>query len=483
MSFHKGDLSAFPCDENFCNNFVVRKQSNESFLLHKLQNLENPQVSAEDTLSIPLPIKSHLRLTCHNELRIANSMHYTTLATWQIGLVYSPFHLCMPPHGYSGASNGGLVASNTRTPPSAPNITVTGSSDTLTVIWTSVATATSYNARISGSTLVITIEDNQPLKASFTTLSNSTVYTVSVVAINCAGSSSPAKMNATTVRARGLLLFSTTQLFFRIFECGTCYTSVLTIPTPKYFNGTTVMCKDGISGILIGSDTLNIQMTSPPRAPNITVSDVSSKKLTVTWTSVSTATSYNVTINDSVNTLVAIPSTGAPQYKWNFTGLTSNTVYTVSVVAINCVGSNNTHTEIVTTSPRSESADMDNIVGGVVGGVVGVVVVGGGFIFLIVMVRRKFRSGSLTINHANHHSDQELPGAERPAADPIIVDKLYDGFRNLLFLRSTRLYCVFLANMSCTSIGCSGGYFLFVDCPILQQFTSRHWDGSLSRNN
>eukprot|EP00731_Ephydatia_muelleri_P033153 Em0025g109a len=87
---------------------------------------------------------------------------------------------------------------NVNAPLSAPNITVTGSSDTLTVTWTSVATATSYNARISGSTLVITIEDNQPLKASFTTLSNSTVYTVSVEAINCAGSSSPAKMNATT---------------------------------------------------------------------------------------------------------------------------------------------------------------------------------------------------------------------------------------------------------------------------------------------
>ena len=62
--FGKGDLSAFPCeitkrshtlhleilgapigDENFCNNFVVRKQSNESFLLHQLQDLENPQVA------------------------------------------------------------------------------------------------------------------------------------------------------------------------------------------------------------------------------------------------------------------------------------------------------------------------------------------------------------------------------------------------------------------------------------------------------
>ena len=69
----------------------------------------------------------------------------------------------------------------------------------------------------------------------------------------------------------------------------------------------------------------------------ISLNSTCSDQLTVTWTSVPTATSYNVSINDRVNTLVPIPSTGAPQY--TFTGLTNNTVYTVSVVAINCAGS------------------------------------------------------------------------------------------------------------------------------------------------
>eukprot|EP00731_Ephydatia_muelleri_P009803 Em0005g389a len=56
-------------------------------------------------------------------------------------------------------------------------------------------------------------------------------------------------------------------------------------------------------------------------APTITsLISTYSDQLTVTWTSVPTATSYNVSINDSVNTLVPIPSTGAPQY--TFTGLT-----------------------------------------------------------------------------------------------------------------------------------------------------------------
>eukprot|EP00731_Ephydatia_muelleri_P033113 Em0025g69a len=102
---------------------------------------------------------------------------------------------------------------------------------------------------------------------------------------------------------------------------GTCYTSVLTKPTPQYFNGTTVTCRDGFTGTLIGSDTLNIQLASPPSAPTITsLISTYSDQLTVTWTSVPTATSYNVSINASVNTRVPILFTGAQQY--NFTGLT-----------------------------------------------------------------------------------------------------------------------------------------------------------------
>ena len=77
---------------------------------------------------------------------------------------------------------------------------------------------------------------------------------------------------------------------------------------------------------------------APPSTPTITsLISTYSDQLTVTWTSVLTATSYNVNINDSVNTLVPVPSTGAPQY--TFTGLINNTVYTVSMVAINCAES------------------------------------------------------------------------------------------------------------------------------------------------
>ena len=83
---------------------------------------------------------------------------------------------------------------------------------------------------------------------------------------------------------------------------------------------------------------ISFNAPAPPSAPTITsLISTYSDQLTVTWTSVPTATSYNVSINASANTLVPILSTGAPQY--TFTGLTNNTVYTVSVVAINCAGS------------------------------------------------------------------------------------------------------------------------------------------------
>eukprot|EP00731_Ephydatia_muelleri_P011196 Em0006g90a len=72
----------------------------------------------------------------------------------------------------------------------------------------------------------------------------------------------------------------------------------------------------------------------------MTVTSPSVDQLTVTWTPPTTGgvpTSYSVTINDSSNTLVPIPTSGPLQH--TFTNLTKDTLYTVSVVAINCAGS------------------------------------------------------------------------------------------------------------------------------------------------
>ena len=74
-------------------------------------------------------------------------------------------------------------------------------------------------------------------------------------------------------------------------------------------------------------------VSAPPVAPNATLTNITTEQLTVTWTSVPMATSYNVSINGS--TPIPLP---ANANTYTFTGLTNNTVYTVSVVAINCAG-------------------------------------------------------------------------------------------------------------------------------------------------
>ncbi|KAL5494305.1 hypothetical protein EMCRGX_G015607 [Ephydatia muelleri] len=205
---------------------------------------------------------------------------------------------------------------------------------------------------------------------------------------------------------------------------GGCYTSVLTIPTPQYFNGTTVMCRDGSFGTLIGNDTLNIQLASPPSVPTITsLISTNSDQLTVTWTYAPTATSYSVSTNDSVNTLVLIPSTRAPQY--TFTGLTNNTVYTVSVVAINCAGSsspatmtnrtkqlptatNVPNTTIVPTlQPSTSSSNAVAIGVGVgVGFVVLLLLVGIAAVVVILLVTKK---GSPATPKGDNYEQNEIP--------------------------------------------------------------------------
>ena len=85
----------------------------------------------------------------------------------------------------------------------------------------------------------------------------------------------------------------------------------------------------------------------PPASPSpvgsMRVSSISMNQLTVTWTPPTTAgvpTSYNVSINDSSSPVV-IPDNGSSLYTHTFTGLISDTLYTVSVVATNCAGTSN----------------------------------------------------------------------------------------------------------------------------------------------
>ncbi|KAL5500679.1 hypothetical protein EMCRGX_G012274 [Ephydatia muelleri] len=130
---------------------------------------------------------------------------------------------------------------------------------------------------------------------------------------------------------------------------GTCYTSVLTIPTPQYFNGTNVTCRDGLFGTLIGNDTLNIRLASSPGAPSgLQTTSLCTNSLTIQWTPASSgfnASSYNISVGNGTSTLVTT-STNA-----TIGDLIDGTNYTVSVAAINCAGSSNSSSVSVQTFP------------------------------------------------------------------------------------------------------------------------------------
>ncbi|KAL5500738.1 hypothetical protein EMCRGX_G012336 [Ephydatia muelleri] len=132
---------------------------------------------------------------------------------------------------------------------------------------------------------------------------------------------------------------------------GTCYTSVLTIPTPQYFNGTTVTCRDGFFGTLIGSDTLNIQLTSSPGAPSgLQNTSLCTNSLTIQWTSASSgynASSYNISVTSG--TTVGTWSVAGHTTMTTIGDLIDGTNYTVSVTAINCAGSSNSSSVSVQT--------------------------------------------------------------------------------------------------------------------------------------
>eukprot|EP00731_Ephydatia_muelleri_P011469 Em0006g363a len=94
-------------------------------------------------------------------------------------------------------------------------------------------------------------------------------------------------------------------------------------------------------------------VAAPDPVGNMAVASTSVDQLTVTWTPPTTGgiqTGYNVTINDS-SSLVVMADNGSPVYTHTFTGLVSDALYTVSVVAINCAGASNAvphHTSVPT---------------------------------------------------------------------------------------------------------------------------------------
>eukprot|EP00731_Ephydatia_muelleri_P011279 Em0006g173a len=141
---------------------------------------------------------------------------------------------------------------------------------------------------------------------------------------------------------------------------GTCYASVLTIPTPQYFNRTTVTCRDGFFGTLIGNDTLNIQLASPS---NVQPSLVCTISLTLQWTMSASdnAAGYVVLLTTTSGTTLAMNTTTSTMT--TIGDLIDGTSYTVSVAAINCAGSSNNNSVSVQTYTYCTSNSCLYIIG------------------------------------------------------------------------------------------------------------------------
>eukprot|EP00731_Ephydatia_muelleri_P002829 Em0001g2829a len=126
--------------------------------------------------------------------------------------------------------------------------------------------------------------------------------------------------------------------------------SQLTVP-PHIANNTNITCHKVDSNAHQICSNSTIGQVSPSPIENMKI-DAFSNQLTVTWTAPSTGnipSSYSVSINDSIMDPVSILHNDSSVYSHTFTGLLSETVYAISVMAVNCAGTSN----VVTISERT----------------------------------------------------------------------------------------------------------------------------------
>eukprot|EP00731_Ephydatia_muelleri_P006176 Em0003g424a len=150
-----------------------------------------------------------------------------------------------------------------------------------------------------------------------------------------------------------------------------CLTSILTFNASSRTSFIRCGSGDVNNNYINSSDvaSVNISITVTPGPPNgVTLVDGGNDtSLTVTWappTSGGGPTNYNASINSSTGTIwIIIPHVnGSSSYTLMFPGLTSNTLYSITVVAINCAGSSSNATlnnYTLAEPPSSVSGCMD----------------------------------------------------------------------------------------------------------------------------
>jgi hypothetical protein len=276
-----------------------------------------------------------------------------------------------------------------------------------TVTWSGGSGATSYTYTLDGASATPSTDNGvSSSSATFTGLTPSTTYALVVTAVNSAGSTPSSSLSVTTspftmpapTSNMGLITYTLTspdnylassftpediyaeRILFGgknfpgtfVFTASVNGGQPITIPTddnnnnivrtttatpsailltgkdPLYPPGSTVVITAAYTGTSPGkSGTVTVTLTFPTTyIPwGLYPTSITQNSFTVSWVNADQAVSYNYILNGSAET----PSTdnGVSSKSATFTGLTADTDYSISVVAVNADNSTHTTTGIV----------------------------------------------------------------------------------------------------------------------------------------
>ena len=265
----------------------------------------------------------------------------------------------------NSGGDSGWSSITTKTAPAAPSgLTATATSDSITLSWTAVTGATSYEIKRSGSADVAMVSSSASY--AFTGLTASTGYTVYVRAWNSGGASEWSSLAATTAPLppdgldatatdTGITLSWTAVTGATSYEVkqGAIDTATAASSTTSHaFTGLTanteytLYVRSKNSGGT--SEWSSLTKTTAPAPPSGLSAEATSTSLTLAWTAATGATSYEVK-QGAAGTATAASSTTSH----TFGGLTANTEYTLYVRSKNSGGTSEWSSLTKTTAPAA----------------------------------------------------------------------------------------------------------------------------------
>jgi len=267
------------------------------------------------------------------------------------------------PYKNAGPASGGTNISTSNTP-AAPT-SIMGSSITQTgfsLTWSGGTGATSYTFSLNGSAATPISSSVSNKTATFSGLTAGTTYAIIITAVNSFGSTPSSSTSIPTLPSNITNLTSsaiTSTSFTLTWSGGTGATSYTytnngssisssndqgvankTVSFSGLSAGTTysIVINATNSSGTTSSSSISVTTTNPPSQPtNLTSSSITTTGFTISWANGDIATSYIYKFNGSPVT--ASTDNGIASKSATFTGLTTNTSYSVTVTAVNGNGS------------------------------------------------------------------------------------------------------------------------------------------------